>query len=202
MIEWFERIYKFLSQLDMKQIQELLHDYSSLGPIPGIGLPAIEALLPFLPLFIIVAGNASAYGLWLGFLYSWIGTVIGACLIFLLARRFGGRFSRYIADKYPKADRFFSWIERKGFTPLFVMYCFPFTPSFFVNIAAGISTVPLRTYVASVLLGKSVMVFMMSFIGHDWQGLFYYPWRIVLVAAVLFILWYAGKRVEKRYQVR
>ncbi|MFD0869362.1 MULTISPECIES: TVP38/TMEM64 family protein [Paenibacillus] len=200
MLEWLEPIYQYLAQLDKNQIQEMLYRYSSLGPLPGIALPAAEALLPFLPLFIIVAGNASAYGLWLGFLYSWIGTVLGAFLVFIAARRFGGRFSRYVSNKYPKADRFFSWIERKGFTPLFLMYCFPFTPSFFVNLAAGISTVPVRIYLASVMLGKGVMVFMISFVGHDWQGFFAYPWRIVFVIAGLIILWYLGKRIEKRYQ--
>lgn len=89
MLDWLERTYHYLSQLDMEQIQALLEKYSSLGPIPGIALPMVEALLPFLPLFIIVAGNASAYGLWLGFIYSWLGTVAGALIVFLIARRFG-----------------------------------------------------------------------------------------------------------------
>lgn len=202
MLEWLERTYRYLSQLDMDQIQALLEKYSSLGPIPGIALPMVEALLPFLPLFIIVAGNASAYGLWLGFIYSWIGTVAGALLVFLAARRFGGRFSTYLSAKYPKAEHFFSWIERKGFTPLFLLYCFPFTPSFFVNIASGVSNVPKRIFAAAVVLGKGVMVFMMSFVGHDWQGFISHPWRLLVAAAGLFLLWLLGKKVEKRYQIQ
>ncbi|CAH0119277.1 hypothetical protein PAE9249_01776 [Paenibacillus sp. CECT 9249] len=201
MANWFEQAYRFLTHLNMEQIELLLEKYSALGPIPGIALPAVEAFLPFLPLFIIVAGNASAYGLWLGFFYSWIGSALGSSLVFLLARRFGGRFSRYLSNKYPKAQRFFSWIERRGFTPLFVLYCLPFTPSFFVSIASGVSTVPKRIFFSAVVLGKAVMVFMMSFIGHDWQGFVSNPWRIVFVAAGLVLLWYVGKRVEKRYQI-
>ncbi|GAC41180.1 TVP38/TMEM64 family protein [Paenibacillus popilliae] len=202
MLEWLEHTYHNLSQLDREQIQALLEKYSSHGPVPGIALPMVEALLPFLPLFIIVAGNASAYGLWLGFIYSWLGTVAGALLIFLSARRFGGKFSIYLSAKYPKAEHFFSWIERKGFSPLFLLYCFPFTPSFFVNIASGASNVPKRIFVAAVVLGKGVMVFMMSFVGHDWQSFISHPWRLLVAVAGLFLLWYLGKKLEKHYQIQ
>lgn len=201
MFTWLESAYQYISHLDMEQIQALLEKYSSLGPLPGIALPAIEAWLPFLPLFIIVACNASAYGLWLGFLYSWLGTVLGNVLVFLLARRFGRRVHHYLSRKYPKADHFFGWIERKGFTPLFLLFCFPFTPSVFVNLASGVSAVPKRIFIAAAMLGKAVMVFMMSFVGHDWQSFLTQPWRILLLAVGLFLIWLVGKWVEKRYQV-
>ncbi|WP_314590302.1 TVP38/TMEM64 family protein [Paenibacillus terrigena] len=201
MANWIEHTYHYLSQLDMNQIEGLLDKYSSLGPLPGILLPFAEAFLPFLPLFIIVVGNASAYGLGLGFLYSWVGSVLGALILFLLARRFGGRFNDYLSHKYPKAEHFFSWVERRGFTPLFILYCFPFTPSFFINVASGMSRVPLAIFLASVGLGKAVMIFMMSFVGHDWQGFITEPWRIFALIIGLAVLWLGGKRIEKRFQI-
>ncbi|MDY0407842.1 TVP38/TMEM64 family protein [Paracerasibacillus soli] len=63
--------------LDEEQILELLEKYRSLGPLPGILLPFIESFLPFLPLFAFVFANAAAYGLWQGFLLSWIGQYLG-----------------------------------------------------------------------------------------------------------------------------
>lgn len=68
-------------------IQQLLNQYEGLGPLPGILLPFIEALLPFLPLMVFVLANAAAYGLLKGFLYSWIGACVGAILVFLLMRK-------------------------------------------------------------------------------------------------------------------
>jgi len=201
MANWIDQTYHYLSQLDMNQIEELLDKYSALGPLPGILLPFVEAFLPFLPLFIIVAGNASAYGLGLGFLYSWIGSVLGALFIFLLARRYGGRFNDYLSRKYPRAEHFFNWVERRGFTPLFILYCFPFTPSFFINVASGMSRVPLGIFSASVALGKAVMIFMISFVGHDWQGFIAQPWRILALVVGLAVLWFGGKHIEKRFQI-
>ncbi|OPA76102.1 hypothetical protein BVG16_17955 [Paenibacillus selenitireducens] len=201
MAQWMEHTYHYVSQLDMQQIEALLEKYSALGPLPGILLPFLEAFLPFLPLFIIAAGNASAYGLGLGFLYSWIGSVLGALILFLLARRFGGRLNDYLSRKYPKAEHFFHWVEQRGFTPLFILYCFPFTPSFFINIASGMSRVPLGIFLSAIMLGKGVMIFLMSFVGHDWQGFASQPWRIIALVVGLIILWLGGKRVEKRFQI-
>lgn len=202
MLEWFTQIMTYLTQLDIAEIEELLKRYSSLGPIPGIILPMIEAFLPFLPLFVIVAANASAYGLWLGFAYSCIGSVLGAFFVFLIARRFGYRVNQYLSKKHPQAERFFSWIKERGFTPLFLLYSFPFTPSFVVNLAAGVSKVPLRVFLPALSFGKSVMILMMSFIGHDWKGFVFHPWRLILLGICLFCLWYIGKRVEKYYQLQ
>lgn len=201
MTQWIEQTYHYLSQLDLQQIQQLLEKYSALGPLPGILLPFSEAFLPFLPLFFIAAANASAYGLGLGFFYSWFGSVLGALVLFLLARRFGGRLNDYLSRKYPKAQHFFDWVEHRGFTPLFILYCFPFTPSFIINIASGMSRVPLGIFLSAVMLGKGVMIFFMSFVGHDWQGFISQPWRIIVLVVVLIILWYGGKQVEKKFQI-
>ncbi|WP_409346452.1 TVP38/TMEM64 family protein [Paenibacillus sp. MBLB4367] len=201
MTGWFEQATHELMNLDMAQVEQWLLDYASLGPLPGIILPLSEAILSFLPLFVIIIGNASAYGLWLGFLYSWIGTSLGALLVFWLARRFGKRFSIVIVRKFPKTERLFKWSERKGFTPLFLLYCFPFIPSLLVNIASGMSAVSFKTFLAALLMGKAVMVFVISFVGHDWQAFISQPWRIAVLVVMLFLLWFAGKKLEKRFQL-
>src|SRR5690606_6476950 len=105
----------------------------SLGPLPGVILPLIEALLPFLPLIVILVANATAYGLWQGFLLSWIGSTVGAILVFLFFRLFGARFSAALQRRYPKTQSMFRWLAHRGFTPLLIAYSLPFTPSALVN---------------------------------------------------------------------
>lgn len=198
--DWLQQAITFLKDLDMEQVESLLQQYSRLGPLPGIMLPFMEAFFPFLPLIVFVMGNAAAYGLWWGFLFSWIGVCSGAIAVFWIARLFGGRLGMYIQKRLPGTQRFFQWIEEKGFTPIFLLYCFPFTPSSLVNIASGISTVSFSTFIIAVMAGKSVMIFMVAFIGHDWQGFIHQPWRIIFAVAVLWLLWLVGKKVETRYQ--
>ena len=199
MLDWIEQALTFMKNIDMKQVESWLQEYSNLGPLPGILLSFIEAFLPILPLIVIVMGNAAAYGLWWGFLFSWIGVCAGSITVFWLARKLGGRLGLYIQKRMPGTQRFFHWIEEKGFTPIFILYCFPFTPSALINIASGISTVSIRTFIIAVMAGKSVMIFMVAFIGHDWQGFVHQPWRIIIAIGALWLLWLAGKKLENRY---
>ncbi|CEG26034.1 TVP38/TMEM64 family protein [Bacillus sp. B-jedd] len=193
---------EFLKSLfTLDNIMDLIREYRSFGPIPGIILPMLEAFLPFLPLFIFVMANASAFGLWLGFLYSWLGACIGAMLVFTIFRRYGQRRFLSFLQKHPAVRRLMNWVERHGFGPLFLMLCFPFTPSAVVNIVAGLSKVSIKQYMLAVLAGKMVMIFTISFIGYDLRSLFTQPIRTLGVIVLIFFLWLAGKQIERRLTI-
>ena len=75
--------------LTIENIEEVERYYRTLGPLVGLFLPFLEAFLPFLPLVVIVVANANAFGLLLGFLLSWGGTILGSYAVFLIVRKFG-----------------------------------------------------------------------------------------------------------------
>jgi uncharacterized membrane protein YdjX (TVP38/TMEM64 family) len=87
----------------------------------------LEAFLPFLPLFVFVMANATAFGLWWGFFFSWIGAVVGAFLVFSIVRKFGQARVFLFLQKHKQVQRLTNWVENHGFGPLFIMLCFPFT---------------------------------------------------------------------------
>jgi uncharacterized membrane protein YdjX (TVP38/TMEM64 family) len=184
--------------ITLENIMDLIQEYRSFGPLPGVLLPMIEAFLPFLPLVIFVMANASAFGLWLGFLYSWVGSFLGALLLFLLIRKFGQKRVFSFLSKHPKVRRLMDWIDRHGFGPLFLLLCFPFTPSVIVNVVAALSKISIYQYMLAVAIGKMVMIFTISFVGYDLQSLITQPYRTGVVLLVIFILWYFGKRIEVR----
>jgi uncharacterized membrane protein YdjX (TVP38/TMEM64 family) len=186
----------FKDWFTLENIMDLIQEYRSFGPLPGILLPMLEAFLPFLPLFLFVMANASAFGLWLGFLYSWIGAVAGTVLVFLLVRKYGQKRILRVLKKHQKVQKLMSWVEKHGFGPLFILLCFPFTPSAVVNIVAGLSNISIAQYMLAVLTGKMVMIFTISFVGYDIKSLVTQPIRTAIVALVIFILWYVGKIIE------
>lgn len=188
MKEWFT----------IDNIMELIEKYRSFGPLPGMLLPMLEAFFPFLPLFLFVMANANAFGLWFGFLFSWIGACVGALLVFLLVRKFGQKRILKFLKRHSKVQQLMGWVERHGFGPLFLLLCFPFTPSAVVNIVAGLSKLSMAQYMLAVLTGKIVMIFTMSFVGYDIQSLITKPLRTAIVLCVIFILWLVGKQIEVR----
>ncbi|GIN74056.1 TVP38/TMEM64 family protein [Bacillus sp. J14TS2] len=190
--------HSFKDWFTLENITDLIDQYRSFGPLPGILLPLLEAFLPFLPLFLFVLANANAFGLGLGFLYSWIGASVGALLVFLLVRRYGDtRVFRFLL-KRKKIQSLTMWLEKKGFGPLFLLLCFPFTPSAIVNIVAGISKISVYQYMIAVIGGKAVMIFILSFIGYDIISLITQPIRTAIVLVIITILWFIGKQIESK----
>ena len=151
--------------MTLENILEILEDYRAIGPVPGMLLPMLEAFIPILPLFIFVMANAAAFGLWLGFIYSWIGTCTGALLVFFLVRKYGQKRLFLFISRHKKIKSLMNWVEKHGFGPLFLLLCFPFSPSAAVNIVAALSKINTVQFILAVLCGKLVMVFTVSFIG-------------------------------------
>lgn len=184
--------------MTLDNILSMLKEYRSFGPLPGILLPMIESFLPIFPLFLFVLANAAAFGLWLGFLYSWIGACGGALLVFFIVRKLGRTSFFAFLSRHKRIQKLMDWVERHGFGPLFLLLCFPFTPSSAINIVAAISKVSVVQFVLAVLCGKIVMIFTISFIGYDIVSLITNPERTFIVLVATFILWFVGKRVEKK----
>lgn len=187
MSEWFT----------VENIEALEAQYRTLGPIIGILFPFLESFLPFLPLVVFVVANASSHGLWFGFLLSWVGTVLGSYSVFLLVRRFGNnrRVQQFI--KYEKMQKLIQWVDMKGIAPLFLLLCFPFTPSVLVNIVAGLSNIKKKYYFVVLLAGKCVMILTISLLGYDIGALLRSPTKLVLVIVAIFLLWIIGKQIER-----
>lgn len=190
-----------LSIIDLFTEQNLalwLEKYRALGPLPGILLTFMKSFVPPLPTLVIVGLNAAVYGLWWGFLYSWIGLISGSMLTFLLVRK--GTQMKWVrrwSDK-PKVKQAMVWARRNGFNYVFLLSMLPVGPFVIVNIVAGLTRMSILSFLVAVALGKGVMVFCVSYIGTHLTDFMDEP--IKLVGVVIFIiasLWL--NRVLQRY---
>jgi uncharacterized membrane protein YdjX (TVP38/TMEM64 family) len=174
-----------------------LEQLESFGPIPGILFPMLEAFLPLLPLVAFVLANSVVYGLFKGFLYAWIGAVVGAISVFLIIRRLGDKkFFRFIT-RHHQVQRVMTWVEEHGFGPLFLLMCFPFSPSSIINIVSGLSKVSKQQFILAVLLGKSVMIFTIAYVGSSIASFAQSPVKAIVVGVCILLFWVLGKFIER-----
>lgn len=181
-------------------IMQLLKNYESLGPLPGILLPFIEAFLPFLPLVVFVFANAAAYGLFEGFILSWTGSALGAIMVFLIIRKLGNRRIFTVMRKNKQVKKVTAWLERHGFGPLFLLMCFPFSPSSVINVVSGLSKISSQQFILAVIMGKSVMIFSIAFVGTSIMEFAKNPVKTIVVGICIVLFWMIGKYIEKRLQ--
>ncbi|RWZ55196.1 TVP38/TMEM64 family protein [Halobacillus fulvus] len=179
-----------------------LEQLESFGPLPGILLPLLEAFLPILPLVAFVLANSVVYGLFKGFLYSWIGAVSGAILVFMIIRKLGDKKIFRKITEQKQVRRVTIWVEEHGFGPLFLLMCFPFSPSSIINVVAGLSKVSRQQFILAVLLGKSVMIFTIAYVGSSIASFAQNPVKSIVVGICILLFWVIGKYIEVRIKLK
>ncbi|GGH86130.1 putative membrane protein YdjX (TVP38/TMEM64 family) [Pullulanibacillus pueri] len=186
------------TNVNLQNVEELLQGYQGLGLFLGVLLPALEAIFPPLPLVAFVLANAAAYGFFIGFLLSWSGTVIGSFVVFMFIRWLAHKRLRTFLERSKKIERMLEWVDRRGFGPVFFVSSIPFTPSSLINVVAGLSEMNPYSFFLSIMLGKAVMIGVVTFIGADWRDMVANPLQLIPVAIGMVIFWFIGKWLERR----
>ncbi|WP_372631399.1 TVP38/TMEM64 family protein [Cohnella sp.] len=188
-----------LSNLTEENLTRVLEQYREFGPLPGIALTFMKSFVPPLPTLLIVGVNAAVYGLWLGFLYSWIGIVGGCIFTFLVVRKAAGHpyFVRFA--RKPKVEKSLVWIRRNAFSYVFLLSIFPVGPFVVINIAAAIAQMRLRSFFIAILFGKAIMVMSVSIIGHDFMRFVERPIELIYVVLFLGLSLWISKKIERRF---
>ncbi len=170
------------------------------GPIIGILLPIIEAFFPILPLVLFVTINVTVFGLFWGYLYSWIGNCLGSFLLFILIRKIGGSKieQRISKSKYSHA---LEKIKSKNFSVLFLLYCFPFTPSFLISGASALANMSTKEFLVALLPSKFIMLISLAFIGVNVGSFFEDPVRSILFVILILLLNLMLKNIVERSQI-
>lgn len=179
----------------------LFHSFRILGPLAPILLAMVEAFIPALPLVAIVTLNVAAHGGILGFLYSWLGSVLGSILFFLFCRKLFKSLILRIAGRHPKIMKAREWVNRMNKKALFAIIAMPFTPSSFVNFAMGVSDFDAKTYIKIMASAKIVMLILLSLFGQSVVQALENPVFIVLAAALIIVLYFVSRYVKKRHDL-
>ena len=144
----------------------------------------------FVPGTLLTGLGAAIFGAYWGFLYVWVGAMLGASAAFWIGRTLGREFAAsLIGDRLKRYD---NAIERNGFaTVLYLrLVYFPFTV---MNFGMGLTRVRFRDYFLGTALGIIVGTFIFTFFigtlrdvlrGGDWGQLFSFK---VFFSVILFI---------------
>lgn len=192
----------WLHQLGTLEFWEaLLEGFEGLGPLVPILLAMLESIFPPLPLIAIVALNVAAHGGLFGFVYSWVGVMLGGTLMFLFWRRVLKQFFWKFASRSQKLEKAEQWVSRFDVSSLFMLSVLPFTPSSFMHFAFGISDFDEKRYLITMLLGKGVMVAMMALFGQSLVRSMKNPVYLVLAVVIWGVMYWGSKRFCKKHDL-
>lgn len=145
--------------LTPEALSRFLQAAGILAPVLYMLVYAVGVCL-FVPGTLLTALGAAIFGAYYGFLYVWIGAMVGASAAFWIGRTLGREFAAsLIGDRLKKYD---DAIERNGFaTTLYLrLVYFPFTP---MNFGMGLTKVRFWDYFFGTGLGIIVGTFIFTF---------------------------------------
>ncbi len=116
-----------------------------------IAIYIIQSALSLPGAAILSLAAGAIFGAVMGTLYVNIGATIGATLAFLVARYL---FRDAIQNKFgPRLEKMNRELETRGFNYLLFLRLVPLFPFFLINLGAGLTKVPLRTFFFGTMIG-------------------------------------------------
>lgn len=121
----------------MKELIDTFVTYSTeilmgFGPIAGVVLIILESILPMLPLSVFITLNMVSFGSFFGFIISWLSTIVGCMLSFILFRHFfQKKLERFIKRRdQQKLSNIMKIVSHIRFSNLVILIAIPFSPAF------------------------------------------------------------------------
>ena len=138
-----------------EKMQLLLKKSGYFAPAIFVIIQIVQVVIPIIPGGISQGVGVLIFGPWWGFLYNYIGIVLGSIIAFLIARKYGlslinKMFKKELVDKY------IGWLNKgKKFEAFFALAIFlPVAPDDFLCYFAGVTNISVKKFVAIIILLK------------------------------------------------
>lgn len=166
----------------------------------GILLIILESIIPMLPLAVFIAINMLVFGNVLGFLISWISTIVGCTISFYIFRTLKFKLQNIIQKK-GKLVQLMEKIDHISFSSLVIILAFPFTPAFSINIGAGLSNMSYKKYFFALVISKISIIYFWGFIGTTLVESLTDIGVLIKIAIIVLIAFILSKIVMKRFDI-
>jgi uncharacterized membrane protein YdjX (TVP38/TMEM64 family) len=146
-----------LENLTPERIRTLTNNNILLILFVMFGIMFLQNLLNFIPIILVMSANVALFGLWKGFLFSLICSVIASTIIFIIFR--------YIFKDFKAPTKFDAYrekIENNGFLYVLIARLIPIMPTNIINMVAGVSSIKLIHYVLATVIGNGIYTLIIS----------------------------------------
>lgn len=138
-----------------EKMQLLLKKSGYFAPVIFVIIQIVQVVIPIIPGGISQGVGVLIFGPWWGFVYNYVGIVLGSIIAFLIARKYGmplinKMFKKELVDKY------IGWLNKgKKFEVFFALAIFlPVAPDDFLCYFAGVTDISVKKFVAIIILLK------------------------------------------------
>jgi uncharacterized membrane protein YdjX (TVP38/TMEM64 family) len=155
-----------LASGDAEILRDYILSYGAWAPVVSAGLMVLQALLAFLPSFILAFANGLAFGVFWGGILSLTSAALAAAISFGIAHALGrapieamiGKRSLGSADK---------WFARYGAYAVFIARLIPIVSFDAISYAAGLTRMGFFRFLLATVAGMTPATFVYSYLGEQ-----------------------------------
>ncbi|WP_163536429.1 VTT domain-containing protein [Gracilibacillus sp. YIM 98692] len=124
-------------------------------------------IIPVVPFTVFGGMMGVKYGVWVGAIINWTGTIGASAIIFLFARFvFIKEFQQFVS-RFNKLKKFDDLISDNAFLAVLFSRMIPIIPPPVVNIYSGLSSMLFKTYILATAIGQIPAMIMYAYIGNQ-----------------------------------
>lgn len=149
---------------DPDRMQALLEQMGALAPIAFIVIQIIQVIIPIIPGGVSSGIGILVFGSVTGFIYNYIGLLIGSYIAFKIVKRYGKDFILKITDQ-KTYDKYIGWLNKgKKFERLFALaILLPGFPDDLLCMIAGLTDMSTKKFMMINILCKPAGLILYSY---------------------------------------
>lgn len=146
-----------------ENLKTFLNSCGVFAPIFFVFLQIVQVIIPLIPGGISTGVGVIIFGPLWGFIYNYVGIVIGSIIVFFIARKYGMPLIKKMFKK-ELIDKYIGWLNKgKKFEKLFAAAIFlPVAPDDFLCYLAGVTDISTKKYIAIIVLLKPFTIALYS----------------------------------------
>lgn len=171
------------------------------GVLAGVLIIILESIIPALPLGVFIAFNMMAFGNIIGFIISWISTIIGCLISYMFFSKIFHKKISKSKEKHNKLDKMVNAVKNIKFSNLVLIVALPFSPAFLINIACGLAGVNIKKFLLSLMIGKISIIYFWGFISKSLLQSITDLKTIIIILVLLGSSYLISKIVNKKLNI-
>ncbi|MBC7075680.1 MAG: TVP38/TMEM64 family protein [Syntrophomonadaceae bacterium] len=142
-----------INNISIAMVSNYIKGFGFIAPLIAFCIFIVQAALPIFPYIILAAAGGLLFGFKMGFLLSWLGALVGACLAYWFCKQLGSEWtintirSRFGYDLRNINNNLAFWV-------IILARIIPVTPTPIINAAAALGGVPFWNFFLSSAIGK------------------------------------------------
>lgn len=172
-----------LTKLTREQIQKTVESTGAVAPLVFIGVSFLQVTFIPIPGLVTILAGSYIFGIYLSFIYSYIGMLIGSFFAWWLGRVLGRPFVNWVAGGKENVDE---WLKKlKGREKVFLFFAFllPLFPDDLLCSVAGILPIKFVTFTVMQVITRATSIGA-SLLFMSGEIIPYHGWGLIIISAV------------------